>query len=137
MPTCCDSKMTNARPFGLLGVRVAVGLPDMLSCVRPAITTVSWQVPVTVMEFGPAAGKVASAAVILVNAPGVAPLQSTAAPAAKATAGTSSRSPARSLNPEAHIFIVIFLLVLKSFFGKRKISIGYVRLHAAMSAGTL
>src|SRR5947209_17707262 len=104
--------MTSTRPLGLPGVIVAVGFPDMLSSVRPTMTTFSWQVPLTVIEFGPAAGSDARAALMLVNAPGVAPLQSTTAPAPKAAAGISSRIPARSLNPEAHIFIVIFSLVL-------------------------
>jgi len=68
-------------------------------------------VPVTVMEFGPWAGKEAKAALMLVNAPGVAPLQSTTAPAPKAATGSSNRMAASNLNPEAHIFILIFSLI--------------------------
>jgi hypothetical protein len=62
------------------------------------------------MEFGPAAGNDASAAVMVVNAPGVAPLQSTTASAAKARlAGirTASRQINRNLYPEEQIFIIL------------------------------
>jgi hypothetical protein len=62
------------------------------------------------MEFGPAAGKDARAAVMVVNAPGVAPLQSTVAPAANARlAGrrTASRQINRILGPEEQIRIVL------------------------------
>jgi hypothetical protein len=66
------------------------------------------------MLFGPAAGSDARAAVMVVNAPGVAPLQSTVAPAAKARlAGrrTASRQINKSLGPEERIVIDIFLLI--------------------------
>jgi hypothetical protein len=65
------------------------------------------------MLFGPVAGSDASAAVIVVKAPGVAPLQSTVAPAANARLDgrrTNSRQIYRTLDPEEQIFIISFPL---------------------------
>jgi hypothetical protein len=89
-------------------------LPKIVKSVRPDITTFSWQVPVTEMLFGPAAGSDARAAVIVVKAPGVAPLQSTVASAANARLDgrtTSSRQINRSLGPEEQ-FVITFSLSL-------------------------
>src|SRR6476661_1075521 len=103
IPTLCDAKMASKCPLAFPGTTVAVGLPKIVKSVRPDITTFSWQVPMTEMLFGPAAGSEASAAVIVVKAPGVAPLQSTVAPAANARLDgrrTANRQMNRSLNPE-------------------------------------
>src|SRR6476469_502951 len=113
IPTLCDAAMASRCPLALPGTTVAVGLPKMVKSVRPNITTFSWQVPVTEMLFGPAAGSDASAAVIVVKAPGVAPLQSTVAPAANARLDgrrTDSRQIYRTLDPEEQIFIISFPL---------------------------
>src|SRR5262249_51619616 len=76
-------------------------------------TTFSWQVPTTEIEFGPAAGSDARAALIDVKAPGVAPEQSTTAPAAKAAPDNSTRHtpPASNLSAEAHSFMVFLSFV--------------------------
>src|SRR5260370_36734487 len=93
IPILWEPLMDSKRPLALPGTTVAVGLPKMMRSVRPNITTFSWQVPVTDMEFGPAAGRLARAAVIVRNAPGVAPEQSTTGPAPKA--GRESKPLAR------------------------------------------
>src|SRR4249920_2982631 len=110
IPTRCDASIASRWPLALPGTTVAVGLPEIFRSVRPAITTFSWQVPVTVMLFGPAAGSDASASWMLVKAPGVAPLQSTTALAANARIDgkrTTSRQIDKSLGPEERIVIKI------------------------------
>src|SRR6478735_12513188 len=104
--------MASRCPLALPGTTVAVGLPKMVKSVRPNITTFSWQVPVTEMLFGPAAGSDARAAVIVVKAPGVAPLQSTVAPAANARLDgrTTSSRQINSTFPEEQILIIPFPL---------------------------
>src|SRR5262249_39909627 len=96
--TLCDAKISSKRLFALPGTTVAVGFPKIVSSVRPDISTFSWQVPTTEMELGPAAGKLARAAVIVVKAPGVAPLQSTAAPAANIRLEDNSSIPRHTMN---------------------------------------
>src|SRR6476646_6057215 len=112
IPTLCDAKMASKCPLAFPGTTVAVGLPKIVKSVRPDITTFSWQVPMTEMLFGPAAGSEANAAVMVVKAPGVAPLQSTVAPAANAR--LDGRSVAnRQINstfPEEQILIILFPL---------------------------
>src|SRR6478609_1607399 len=113
IPTLCDAAMASRCPLAFPGTTVAVGLPKIVKSVRPNITTFSWQVPVTEMLFGPAAGSDASAAVIVVNAPGVAPVQSTVAPAANARLDgrrTSNRQINRTLDTEEQIVIISFPL---------------------------
>src|SRR5258708_37489102 len=63
------------------------------------------------MEFGPAAGRLASAAVMVINAPGVAPVQSTIASAAEAEAGSSASNdnPTKSLIMEIRRVIGLLL----------------------------
>src|ERR1700682_4572702 len=63
------------------------------------------------MELGPAAGNDARAAVMVVNAPGVAPVQSTIASAAEAEAGSSASSdnPTKSLVLEIRSFMGLLL----------------------------
>jgi hypothetical protein len=80
------------------------------------MTTFSWQVPVTEMLFGPAAGSDASASWMLVNAPGVAPLQSTTALSAKARLEVrSNKQLNNSLYPEQ--LVIVILTLLKFEFG--------------------
>src|SRR5260370_37530877 len=93
IPILWEELIDSKCPLALPGTTVAVGLPKMMRSVRPNITTFSWQVPVTDMEFGPVAGRLARAAVIVRNAPGVAAEQSTTAPAPKA--GRESKAVAR------------------------------------------
>src|SRR5215471_16710063 len=97
----------------------------MVRSVRPKNTTFSWQVPTTEMELGPAAGNEARAALILVNAPGVAPLQSTTAPAARAETGNRliNRIPRTDFRPETHNFIAIFSLSKFLVGGKQRTTI--------------
>src|SRR5689334_16877987 len=109
IPTLCDAKIASKCPLAFPGTTVAVGLPKIVKSVRPTITTFSWQVPVTEMPFGPAAGSEASAAVMVVKAPGVAPLQSTTALPANARLdgrNTASRQINSTLYPEEQIFII-------------------------------
>src|SRR5579871_537623 len=111
--TLCDASMASRCPLAFPGTTVAVGLPKIVRSVRPNITTFSWQVPTTEMLFGPAAGSEARAAVMVVKAPGVVPLQSTVAPAANAKLDgkrTANRQMNRSLDPEEQIFIIAFPL---------------------------
>src|SRR5215831_3029658 len=110
IPTLCEPAMASRWPFAFPGTTVAVGLPEMFRSVRPNITTFSWQVPVTEIEFGPAAGREARAAVMLVNAPGVAPEQSTTTSAAKARLEISSnKQPSNSLYPEELVIVILTL----------------------------
>src|ERR1041385_7577105 len=125
IPTLCDPAMASRCPFAFPGTTVAVGLPEMFRSVRPNMTTFSWQVPVTEMEFGPAAGSDARAAWMLVKAPGVAPLQSTTASAAKATLDgrrTASRQVNTNLYPEEQVFIILipshFKLLVEKIWGR-------------------
>src|SRR5437660_9311604 len=109
-----DWRMTIPLRLPGVGVTVAVGLPKIVRSVLPEIMTVSLQVPITEMEFGPAAGRLASAAEMLVNAGGgVPPLQSTTAPAACAAAGTSvsNRMAVHNFKPiERNFSVIIFSL---------------------------
>src|SRR5579859_8209565 len=110
MPTLWEALIDSKCPLAFPGTTVAVGLPKIVKSVRPNITTFSWQVPVTEMLFGPAAGSDARAAVMVVKAPGVAPLQSTVAPAANARLAGRSRANRqinRNLDPEEQIFIIL------------------------------
>jgi hypothetical protein len=70
----------------------------------------SVQVPETAMEFGPAAGSEANAAVILVNAPGVPPGQPTVVSVANARPDDrrTSRQVNNSLGLEEQIVIISF-----------------------------
>jgi hypothetical protein len=71
-------------------------------------------VPVTEIEFGPAAGREARAAIMLVNAPGVAPEQSTTALLAKARLETSSNKQLNnSLYPEELVIVILMFLKLE------------------------
>jgi hypothetical protein len=75
------------------------------------MTTFSWQVPVTEMLFGPAAGSDASASWMLVKAPGVAPEQSTTALLAKARLEIrSNKQPSNSLYPEELVIVILMFL---------------------------
>src|SRR5215471_8207999 len=113
IPIRCDALMESRWPLTFPGTTVADGFPKMVKSVRPNITTFSWQVPVTEIELGPAAGSEASAAVIEVKAPGVAPEQSTTAPSAKARWEKSSSKQAKSnLHPEEQSFIVILVSLI-------------------------
>src|SRR5215471_4912676 len=104
--------MASKCPLALPGTTVAVGLPKIVRSVWAKNTTFSWQVPTTEMELGPIAGSDAMAAVIVVNAPGVAPEQSTTAPAAKAAPDIRTRHTvtASNLSAEAHCFMVFLSL---------------------------
>jgi hypothetical protein len=79
-----ELEMSKGRPVGVAGWMVAVGFPKTERSVRFTTKTFSVQVPETAIEFGPTAGKLAKAALMLVNAPGVAPVQSTVTSAANA-----------------------------------------------------
>jgi hypothetical protein len=110
-PTRSESKMLSTRPLGFAGTIVAVGLPKIPRSVRPTITMFSVQVPETAMEFGPAAGSEANAAVILVNAPGVPPGQPTAVSVANAKPDDRRRTNTQgsnSLGLEEQIVIISF-----------------------------
>src|SRR5258707_6803319 len=110
-PTRSESKMVSTRPFEFCGRIVAVGLPKIARSVRPTITTFSVQVPETAMEFGPAAGREASAAPMVVKAPGVAPLQSTVTSAANARPDDRRRTNTqvnKGLGPEEQILVISF-----------------------------
>src|SRR5579859_8158245 len=113
MPTLWEALIDSKCPLAFPGTTVAVGLPKIVKSVRPNITTFSWQVPVTEMLFGPAAGSEAKAAVMVVNAPGVAPLQSTVASAANAMLDgrrTASKQINTNLYPER--IVITFSLSL-------------------------
>ena len=116
IPTLCEAAMASRCPLAFPGTTVAVGLPKMVRSVRPNMTTFSWQVPVTEMLFGPAAGSDASAAWMLVKAPGVAPLQYTMALSAKARLEIrSNKQPNNSFYPEQ--LVIVILTLLKFEFG--------------------
>src|ERR1700681_355315 len=102
-PTRSESKMVSTRPSGFAGMIVAEGLPKIPRSVRPTITTFSVQVPETAMELGPTAGRDASAAVMLVKAPGVPPGQPTVVSVANAQLDgrrRTNRQVNSSLGPE-------------------------------------
>src|ERR1051326_1807055 len=66
------------------------------------------------MPFGPVAGREASAAVIVVNAPGVAPVQSTTTLSAKAKLEKrSNKQPNSSLQPEQLVIVILTLLKIE------------------------
>jgi hypothetical protein len=100
----------------LAAVTLAVpGVAKMLSCVRAVMFTFSVQLPVTLMLLGPAKGREARAAVMVVNAPGVAPEQSTTAPAANARleGRHNTKHASKTLGPKQRSFI--FFLALLDF----------------------
>src|SRR5882672_3317376 len=112
-PTRSESKMLSTRPFGFAATIVAVGLPKIARSVRLTTTTFSVQVPETAMEFGPTAGKEASAAVMVVKSPGVPPGQPTVVSAAKAMIEgrrRTNRQANRSFGPEEQLFVISFSL---------------------------
>src|SRR5258708_37714797 len=87
IPTFWEELIDSKCPLALPGTTVAVGLPKMMRSVRPNITTFSWQVPVPDMEFGPAAGRLARAGVIIRKAPRGPPGQATHTPTPQAGRG--------------------------------------------------
>src|SRR5438270_3306464 len=120
IPTRWEEAITSKRPLGFPGTTVAVGLPKMDRSVRPKITTFSWHVPVTEIEFGPAAGSEARAAWILVKAPGVAPEQSTTALSANARLERKSKKqPKSNLIPGKLNLIVSYPHTSEFSFGNR------------------
>jgi hypothetical protein len=73
----------------------------------------SVQVPLTAILLGPAAGREASAALTVVNAPGVAPEQSTTALSAKAKLERrSNKQQNNSLYPEQLVIVILTPLKL-------------------------
>ncbi len=87
---------------------------------RLSITTFSVQVPVTVIALGPSEPKAFNAAVMLGNAPGVAPVQSTVTLAARAAVGkrkdaTASSRPARGDKQTDPLRILLVRMVHHSF----------------------
>jgi hypothetical protein len=97
----CDPVTFRVRLVGVTGWMVALGFPKTDRSLRLKIKIFSVQVPETEMLAGVLGGNVARAAVIVVNAPGVAPEQSTTAWAdAKLHDKRTSKQANRSLDPE-------------------------------------